>query len=140
MLAVAVVLFLVCAAGIAALGAKYAFGPAPADYHAEILRRGGAEIHAEVARVIGALNAALGAGFGGLSALMAATAVFGVAADLLWAKTALLASVLIVGLPTLAVTRRVQAATGATTPVRPTIALLAVGVVAFLLSLAGGGA
>lgn len=135
MTVIAAILFLCVAAGLAAVGAKYAFGPAPADYHARMLRRGGAEIHAEVARVTGALNQALGASLFALAAAVAGLAVFGVLADAFWAKATLLAVLLIVGLPSLLTARRMQAETGVTTPARPIAALLGLSVAAFLISL-----
>jgi hypothetical protein len=131
----AAILFLCSAAGLAALGARYAFGPAPTDYHAQILRRGGAEIHAEVVRVTGASNRVLGASLFALATAMAGLALFGVMADAFWAKATLLAATLILGLPALQIARRMQAETGVTTPVRPTAALIGVSVLAFVLSL-----
>ena len=44
MLMIAVALDLLAAAGLCALAAKYTFGPAPAGYHAEILRGAGHDV------------------------------------------------------------------------------------------------
>ena len=134
MLTLAVLLFLAVAVGLAALGARYALGPAPADYHAEILRRAGAEIHVEVVRGTRALNVVLGASLLALAAMVAFLAVYGVWADLFWAKLARLAGLLIVGLPTLSMTRRVQAETGVVTPSRPAAVLVGVGGLGLLLA------
>ena len=63
MLLAAVVLNFVVAFLLALLGGKYLRGPAPADYHEEILKAAGAEVTETHKGVFRALNVVVGVGF-----------------------------------------------------------------------------
>lgn len=135
MLMIAVALDLLAAAGLCALAAKYTFGPAPADYHAEILRKAGHDIDETLKQLFRGINGALGGGFFALAAALAAMTLFGVYQDMLWAKLAVVVTGLLAGVPSALAVRSVELNTGVRTPWRPAVILIAVLVVAFLLSL-----
>ena len=135
MLMIAVALDLLAAAGLCALAAKYTFGPAPAGYHAEILRGAGHDVDETVKRLFGGINAALGGGFFALAAALAAMTLFGIYHDALWAKVAVVITGLLAGVPSALAVRSVEQHTGVKTPWRPAVILTAVLVVAFALSL-----
>lgn len=134
MLMTAVIINLLVAFGLVALSTKYLFGPAPTDYHAEILVAGGIEITGSVPGVFKAVNTVIGSGF--LSIALGSTALvwFGVQADLLWAKLAVLAMALLAGIPSSEVARRMEKTTGVKTPWRPGYAMTALSLVAFFLA------
>lgn len=134
MLMIAVVLNLGAALGMAAIAAKYFFGPAPADYHNEILRAASAEIDSTHQMIFGALNKALGSAMFALTIAIAAITVFGVYQDMFWAKALVVIMGIIFGLPSTMITYRVNQKTGVTTPWKPALALTVTLLVAFLFS------
>jgi len=111
------------------------FGPAPADYHNEILRAAGAEIDATHQMIFGALNKALGSAMFALAIGIAAITLFGVNQDMFWAKATVVIMGIIFGLPSIMITYRVNQKTGVTTPWKPALALTVTLLIAFLLSL-----
>ena len=135
MLMIAIALDLLAAAGLCALAAKYTFGPAPAGYHAEIMRGAGHDIDETVKRLFGGINAALGGGFFALAVALAAMTLFGVYQDLLWAKLAVVVTGLLAGVPSALAVRSVELHTGVKTPWKLAVILMAVLVLAFVLSL-----
>ncbi len=136
MLMTAVGLNLLAAAGICVLATKYFFGPAPADYHAEILRKAGHDIDETVKTLFGGIYRVLGGGFYALALTLVALALFGIHHDMLWAKLAAVGAGLLAGLPTAIAVRRVEQRTGVATPWKPAAGLTVMLVVAFLFSLA----
>ena len=96
MLIVSVVLYLVASVGLVALALKYLMGPAPTEYHTEILKRAGLRVEPAVGKVTGALNQVIGSALLAIAVMAAALAVFGVGNRMFWANAALLIAVLIV--------------------------------------------
>lgn len=135
MLMVAVIINLFVAFGLVALSTKYLFGPAPADYHAEILVAGGIEITGPLPGVFKAANTVIGSGFLSIALGSAALVWFGVQADLLWAKFAVLAMALLAGIPSSEIARRLEKATGVKTPWRPGFAMTGLSLAAFFLAI-----
>ncbi len=134
MLIVSVVLYLVASIGLVILALKYLFGPAPTDYHSEILKRAGVQVDPALARVTGALNQVLGSALLAFAVLVSALALFGVGARLFWANAALLIAVLILGGLATRVAYGLEQQTGVRTPWRPAAALTGIAVVAFVVA------
>jgi hypothetical protein len=134
MLLAAVVLNFVTAALLALLGGKYLRGPAPADYHEEILKSAYAEITEAHIGVFRALNVVVGAGFYAQAVVIALVTYFGVWEDVFWAKCVVLVAVLMSGIPAMLAAQRLEKHTRVTTPWRPGIVLLIMAGVAFVLS------
>lgn len=134
MLLAAVVLNFVTAALLALLGVKYLRGPAPADYHEEILKSAYAEITEAHIGVFRALNVVVGAGFYAQAVVIALVTYFGVWEDVFWAKCVVLVAVLMSGIPAMLAAQRLEKHTRVTTPWRPGIVLLIMAGVAFVLS------
>jgi len=134
-LMIAVVLNLIAALGLVALAAKYFFGPAPTDYHEEILRSGGIEIEETHKMIFGAVNKALGSAFFALAVANAAITLFGVYQDILWAKVLVVIMGISVGIPSTLITNRVNQQTGVNTPWKSALILTVILVAAFVFSL-----
>lgn len=135
MLITAVSLYLLCALALAALSLKYLLGPAPSDYHREILVSADVELAQTITGLFKALNTVIGSGFLAIAIGVATLAWFGVREDLLWAKLAVVTLGLIAGIPGSVAAKRLEQATGVKTPWRPGFAMTALVVVAFLLSI-----
>jgi hypothetical protein len=118
-------------AGMAAMALKYGRGPVPLDYHKDIL---GDPIPEDVLTVIGALYRVFGAAMAALALAGAALALGPLAQGAMWAKFIIFAVILLVAIPSMIVPRQVENATGVRTPWRVAAVLLAVSVVAFVLS------
>jgi len=131
MLGVAVALYCLAMAGVAAMALKYGRGPVPQDYHKAIL---GDQIPDAVLTVIGALYRVFGAALAALALAGAALALGPLAQGALWAKFVIFAVAVLVAVPSMIVPRQVENATGVRTPWRIAAVLLAVSVVAFVLS------
>lgn len=117
-------LHLVAAMGVLGLAAKYAFGPVPADYHAQIFERGGTSPTAPVLTVLRAVYLALAgmllAVAIGIVALSLTAWQTGGSGPVLGALAIMaLAAGGVSGLATLQVERK----TGVRTPWRPAFAL-----------------
>lgn len=134
MLLTAVVLNMISALGLCVMGGKYYFGPAPADYHVEILGVSRDNIGSAQITVFSALYRVLGAAFFGLAIALASMSWFAVAADLLWAKLTVLITGLAVGLPASRITYAIHRKTGVETPWKPAVGILAIMILAFVLS------
>lgn len=134
MLLAAVILNYVVAALLALLGGKYLRGPAPADYHEEILKAAYAEITEAHKGVFRALNVVVGAGFYTQAVVIVLVTYFGVWENLLWAKVVVLLAALLSGIPATLAAQRLEKHTRVTTPWRPGIVLLGLAVTAFVLS------
>ena len=134
-LTMAISLKLPAASGLAALGVRYVFARPPLDYHARILGEAGEPV--VVRRLLGARHRTMGAAFVGLALAVAFLSVFGTGANLLWAKLAILLSALVVGLPAMMMGRIAEQVTGVRTPWRISALLLAMVLLAFVLSKAG---
>lgn len=134
MLMAAVILNMLAALGLLALSGKYLLGPAPTDYHAEILRKNGVEVTGIVPVLFRAINVALGSSVLALAVVLAGLTWFGVQQDIGWAKGAVVIAGLLAGLPSAAVTYRMEARTGVRTPWRAAFGLTVIFVVAFGLS------
>ena len=139
MLMIATLLYLLTAAGIALLAAKYAFGPIPAPHHAAMLAKAGEAPGEATLRVMAALYRVMaGALFGGgLAVLVLAWFGLGMgeAPAQPWAQASLPLIVLAIGLPATLTTWRTERATGIRTPWRAAAALTGLGLLAFVLSL-----
>jgi hypothetical protein len=135
MLMAAVILDILAAAGLSALAAKYFFGPAPADYHGNMLTAGGTDIDDTMRLVFAAINRAFGGALFALSLTIAALAVFGVTADMMWAKVVIVLAALLAGVPAASVAYAAEKKTGQKTPWRAAAVLVAIAVVAFVISL-----
>ena len=134
MTGIILVVQLLVAAGAALMGMKYLAGPVPADYHRNIIEKGGGSIETGHRQVLTALYRSMGAGFLGLAISLAMLAWF--AGGSVWGQAAILATGLVSILPILVVTRRTEQETGVKTPWRIAAILLVLLVAAFLLSLA----
>ncbi len=137
MLILATLLNMVAAAGLAAMALKYLRGPAPADYHAEVLKKAKVEITQEVTDVFAAINKVYGAAFMALAIVLVFVSLFGVLQGLVWAKLLVLVSSLVAGIPAAMAARGVEQKTGVRTPWRVAVGLCAIVVLAFLVSLTG---
>lgn len=135
MLLAAVILNFLVAALLALLGGKYLRGPAPADYHEEILKAAYAEITDAHKGVFRALNVVVGAGFYAQAVVIALVTYFGVWDDVFWAKCVVLVSALLSGVPAMLAAQQLEKHTRVTTPWRPGVVLLAMAVLAFGLSI-----
>lgn len=135
MLLAAVILNFVIALLLALLGGKYLRGPAPTDYHEEILKAAYAEITNAHKGVFRALNVVVGAGFYAQAIVVFLVTYFGVWDDIFWAKCVVLLSALICGIPATLAAQQLEKHTRVTTPWRPGIGLLGLTVVAFILSI-----
>lgn len=132
---IASLLFLMTALGLLALSAKYLLGPAPTDYHASILRLDGGEISPTQVTMFTAINRVLGCCQLSIAVGAFTLAWVGLSGDLLWAKLAFLAMVLVAGVPSALAAYKVEGLTGVTTPWRPAAALTALGAAGFVASL-----
>ena len=99
MLLAAAILNFVVAALLALLGGKYLRGPAPADYHEEILKAAYAEITDAHKGVFRALNLVVGAGFNAQAGVIVLVTYFGVWEDVFWAKCVVLIAAVLSGVP-----------------------------------------
>jgi hypothetical protein len=136
MLLTATVLFYAVAFGICVLAAKYGFGAVPADYHREILTKSGQEATGSLHLILKAMYRAVASALFAVALAIALITFNGVQQDVKWAKLAVLAVVLIVGIPSILITYEVEKVSGVNTPWRAAAGLTAVAMVAFLLSLA----
>ena len=135
MLLAAVVLNFLTAFLLALLGGKYLRGPAPADYHEEILKAAGAEITETHKGVFRALNVVVGAGFYAQAFVIFFVTYFGVWDDLFWAKCAVLGAAVMSGVPATLAAQQLEKHTQVMTPWRPGVVMLALSVIAFILSI-----
>lgn len=132
---IAVILNLAAAFGLAALGAKYAFGPVPAPHHARMLSDAGVGLTDTLTRILKVLYLAMGASFIALALGIAMMAISAVGAGELWAGFTILAMGVIAGVPLTEMTRRTELATGVRTPWRQGYVLTGLIVLAFVVSL-----
>ena len=130
----AVILNLIGALGLCMMGAKYCFGPAPADYHLKIMEVSKSDLDKRQAIVFTAIYRVTGASVIAVAISLASLSWFGVSANILWAKLIVLIVGMVVGLPAFAITYRVAKQTGVETPWKPTVIMLAILIVAFILS------
>ena len=135
MLTTAVVLYLIAALGLAAFAAKYLFGPAPADYHAEILQAGKVELVDTIKRLFRAVNLVFGSLFLSLALCTAVITIFGVSNDIFWAKLLVPAIACIGGISPTLVGYRMEQHTGVKTPWRPGAILTVIVPIAFIFSM-----
>ncbi len=135
MLLAAVILNFLVAALLALLGGKYLRGPAPADYHEEILKAAYAEITEAHEGVFRALNVMIGAGFYAQAVVIFLVTYFGVWDDAFWAKCVVLLCAVLSGAPATLAAQQLEKHTRVTTPWRPGIVLLGLAVLAFVLSI-----
>jgi hypothetical protein len=135
MLLVAVALNFITAALLALLGGKYLRGPAPSDYHEEILKSAYAEISDAHKGVFRALNVVVGSGFYAQAVVIVMVTYFGVWEDIFWAKCVVLIAVLLSGVPAMLAAQQLEKHTRVTTPWRPGLVLLALAVIAFVLAI-----
>ena len=133
MLLIAVILNLVVAVGLFAMGAKYVRAVPPMDYHAEILS--GAPVPDPFLKILGGLYKGMGGAFLAMGAGVILLTVFGVFSDVFWAKLTIFVMGLIAGGPATNAAKTVEDATGVKTPWRIAAGLTALVVLAFVLSL-----
>lgn len=135
MLLAAVMLNFFVAFLLGLLALRYAFGPAPAEYHQEILAAAGAEVTGTHKGIFRALNVVVGAGFFAQTVVIATVTYFGVWSDVFWAKLLVLVLAVICGVPAMIAAQRLERHSHVTTPWRSGLFMLAVSVTAFVLSL-----
>lgn len=135
MLMTAVTLNLIGALGLCLMGAKYCFGPAPAEYHLKVMGVSKSDIDKQQIIVFSAIYRVMGASFFAVAISLASLSWFGVSANFLWAKVTVLIIGLAVGVPAFATTYRVANQSGVETPWKPTVILLVVLIAAFILSI-----
>lgn len=135
MLTISVVLYLIGNLAFAAFAAKYSFGPAPTDFHSDIMRAGGTEIDETLRNLFAAINQVLGGCFFALALAGGFLAIFGVYQNLLWAKVATVAIAAVSGMPSTVVAFRMEQKTKVRTPWRVGAALMGITLVAFILAI-----
>lgn len=116
-------MLLLAVPGILALAAKYAFGPVPADYHAEIFARAGVTPPAPVLTILAAIYRSLAGALAAVALAIAALAVVVGLGTARWPLLVLAAMALLVGGAATFATLRVERATGVRTPWRPAAGL-----------------
>ena len=134
MLMIAVGLNCLAALLLIALAGKYLLGPAPADYHEEVLREAGADISSAHKGVFRAVNFVIGSGFLAQAILILLVTYFGVMQDILWAKVTVLVAAVVAGLPPTIAAQQMEKRTRVRTPWRPGIGLMVIVIAAFVLS------
>jgi hypothetical protein len=136
MLLYSTILLCIAALGIAGLAAKYLLGPAPADYHINILKHDGVDVTDGHKRVFRALYLILGCLILSLSLTLVVLALIPIAQNLLWAKLTVLFIGAVTALGACVVPFRIEKETGVRTPWRPAAGVIALIFVAVLLSFA----
>lgn len=136
MLIAGVLLNLLVALGLAALAAKYAFGPVPADYHASILTKSGYPIDPNQMLVFGAINKVFAGCFLALAIALAMLILFGVWHEMYWAKIATAVIAVVAGVPSSFSAYTVEQTSGVRTPWRSGALLCVLVLIAFLCSVA----
>jgi hypothetical protein len=116
-------LFGLAALGLAALAAKYLFGPAPADYHRQILSHDGMDDIAPVRRLFRALYVIIGAAFLSVALGVGALAAGPVLAGSAQAAAIATGMALVAGVPGGVVAWQAERRTGVRTPWRPAAVL-----------------
>ena len=134
MLMIAIALFAICALGLCAMGAKYCFGPVPADYHLKIMGLSKSDLSPQQITVFSAIYRVMGAGFFALAIALASLSFFAVSLDLMWAKLTVLIVGLVAGIPALRITYSIHKKTGVETPWKPAAAIVIILLLAFILS------
>ncbi|WP_137699677.1 hypothetical protein [Marimonas lutisalis] len=120
----------IAALGAALMGAKYGFGPVPADYHAQIVEKDGAPPGTHLLLVLTALYRTLAGALFAVAILVAALALGPIRAGEVWAVLLAAVAGLCVAVPAALVPLRVERATGVGTPWK-------IGVLSGVLILAG---
>ncbi|RBI84094.1 hypothetical protein DRV85_13890 [Rhodosalinus halophilus] len=116
-------LFGLAALGLAALAAKYLFGPAPADYHRQILSHDGMDDIAPVRHLFRALYVIIGAAFLSVALGVGALAAGPVLAGSAQAAAIATGMALVAGVPAGVVAWQAERRTGVRTPWRPAAVL-----------------
>jgi hypothetical protein len=135
MLMTAVILNLIGALGLCLMGAKYCFGPAPAEYHLNVMSVSKGDIDEQQRIVFSAIYRVMGASFFALAISLVSLTWFGISANILWAKLAVLITGAVIGIPAFSITYGVAKQTGVDTPWKPAAIMLVIIVVAFILSI-----
>jgi len=118
-------LFGLAALGLLGLAAKYLFGPAPADYHRQILAHDGLDNLEPVRHIFGALYVIIGAALASVALGIGALAAGPVLAGSGQAVALAIVMALVAGVPGGYAAWRAERRTGVRTPWRQAIALTA---------------
>jgi hypothetical protein len=116
-------IFGLAALGLAALAAKYLFGPAPADYHRQILSHDGVSDVAPLRHLFRALYVIIGAALLSVALGVGALAAGPVLAGSVQAVATATGMALVAGVPSGVVAWQAERRTGVRTPWRPAVAL-----------------
>ncbi|MCW7544518.1 hypothetical protein N7I30_11975 [Aurantimonas litoralis] len=133
MLVSGVALYLLVAAGVLAMAAKYAFGPAPAVHHDKALKAEGMESTVAMQIVLRAVYVPMAAACAALTVVVV-LALGPIWDGELWACVTATVAALVLGVPTSASSWWFEKRTGVRGPYRQAMALTALNVVAFLLA------
>ncbi|MEF2554384.1 hypothetical protein VQ042_24235 [Aurantimonas sp. A2-1-M11] len=129
-----VVLYLLVAAGVLAMAAKYAFGPAPAAHHDKALKADGTEPTMATQIVLRVVYIPMAAACAALAVVVVVLALGPIRNGEFWACTTATVAALVLGVPTSASSWWFEKSTGVRGPYRDVIALTALNIVAFLLA------
>lgn len=133
MLTLAVLLNIAVSAGLFAMAYRYMSAKALLSYHVEIMGNAGASN--ETKMILMALYRAMGGAFAAIGAGCLLLTVFGIWGDVFWPKLTVLVMALISGVTAILGAKPVEDATSVKTPWRIAAVLMAVAIVAFVLSL-----
>ena len=134
MLIAGVVLYLLVAAGVLAMAAKYAFGPAPAAHHEKAIRADGTEPTIATRIVLRVIYIPMAAACAAFAVVVIVLALGPIREGELWACITATVAALVLGVPTSASSWWFEKSTGVRGPYRVAMGLTALNVVAFLLA------
>lgn len=128
-------LFLAAAGGCAALGAKYALGDVPLDYHRKMLEARGASVTPEITHVLTAMYGVAGSAAIGLAIVTAGLAILGTMMGSALSSLVICAAGLTALVQPVRIGKLVEEATGVRTPWRAGAGLGAVLILGLIASL-----
>lgn len=129
MLTVAIGLYLVAAIGLLAMAAKFGVGAFPAPHHAQALQRDGIRLTPNLTLVLRGIYRTMAGGFAGLAVLIAYLAIGPLRQGVHGAEYFGLLAGLVAGVPATLASRRLEVATGVSSPWKIAAALTIVVVV-----------
>lgn len=131
MLVSGVALYLLVAAGVLAMAAKYAFGPAPAVHHDKALKAEGMEPTVAMQIVLRTVYVPMAAACAALTVVVVVLALGPIWDGELWACVTATVAALVLGVPTSASSWWFEERTGVRGPYRQAMALTVLNIVAF---------
>jgi len=132
---ISTLLLCVAVGGAIAMGAKYAFGPVPATYHAEIIAKDGATAGHHTLMVLEVLYRVMGSALISMAILMLFLALGPVRAGDMMALVVAVAAASVVAVPSGLVAYRIEKTAGVKTPWRVSAILQGVLVLALVAAI-----